>query len=199
MVLVDPSIPDLFTRLQTTAPAFITAMQYIAASVAYLDRWLAGMKSGAIKLGGEDPEGCLAYPGYPRELSTALATLDTNPLRFTTAQSLFRNFEPDGKQVVNPSRNFGDMPLLVLTSTKVGELPKDTSAKVIAQQPAMQALIGRGHDELAALSLGGVNRRVADSGHYIQYDQPQAVIDAVIEVVEAARSKSGAPTTAKHH
>ena len=33
--------------------------------------------------------------------------------------------------------------------------------------------------KLAALSIRGIDIVVPDSSHYIQYDQPQAVIDAV--------------------
>ena len=37
---------------------------------------------------------------------------------------------------------------------------------------------------MAHLSSRGVHRYIKDSNHHIQLDQPQAVIDAVNEVVE---------------
>jgi len=43
------------------------------------------------------------------------------------------------------------------------------------------------HDELAALSTRGSNRKVKNSGHYIQKDRPDEVIAAIAEVVQAAR------------
>jgi pimeloyl-ACP methyl ester carboxylesterase len=93
------------------------------------------------------------------------------------------------KQVVNPKRNYGDMPLIVLTSTNVPELPPGTpdAESARATIAAMNAEMHRGHAELAALSSRGVQRPVPDSGHYIQLDQPNAVIDAIKEVVSAAR------------
>jgi hypothetical protein len=44
------------------------------------------------------------------------------------------------------------------------------------------------HDEMTALSSAGQHRTVEGAGHGIQRDKPQAVIDAVNEVVVAARA-----------
>ena len=49
----------------------------------------------------------------------------------------------------------------------------------------------RGHQTLAALSTNGVHQRVSGTGHYIQKDQPQVVIDAVEEVVAEAIAATG--------
>jgi hypothetical protein len=43
--------------------------------------------------------------------------------------------------------------------------------------------------ELARLSTRGENRLVRGSGNYVQIDKPQAVVDAVTEVVETARRR----------
>jgi hypothetical protein len=45
------------------------------------------------------------------------------------------------------------------------------------------------HDDVAKLSSVGSNRRVAGAHHYIHLDRPDAVIDAVTEVLAAARNK----------
>jgi pimeloyl-ACP methyl ester carboxylesterase len=93
------------------------------------------------------------------------------------------------KQVLDPKRNYGEMPIIVLTSTKVPELPPGTAdaVSVRAEFAAFDAEMHRGHAELAALSSRGVQRLVPDSGHYIQLDQPGAVIRAIKEVISAAR------------
>lgn len=93
------------------------------------------------------------------------------------------------KQVVDPQRDYGDMPLIVLTSTKVPELPPGSpdAASARATFAAMDAEMHRGHAELAALSSRGVQRLVPDSGHYIQLDQPDAVIGAINEVISATQ------------
>lgn len=96
------------------------------------------------------------------------------------------------KQVLDPKRNYGEMPLIVLTSTKVPELPPGTPDAVSARATfaAMDAEMHRGHADLAALSSRGVQRLVPDSGHYIQSDQPNAVIGAIREVISATRDKA---------
>ena len=96
------------------------------------------------------------------------------------------------KQVLDPKRNYGEMPLIVLTSTKLPELPPGTSdaASFRARFAPLDAEMHRGHAELAALSSRGVQRSVPDSGHYIQLDQPNAVIGAIKEVISAARHKA---------
>ena len=40
-----------------------------------------------------------------------------------------------------------------------------------------------GHEKLAKLSTRGSNIIVPNSNHYIQYDQPEAVIEAVRRVI----------------
>jgi pimeloyl-ACP methyl ester carboxylesterase len=96
------------------------------------------------------------------------------------------------KQVVDPKRNYGEMPIIVLTSTKVPELPPGTPDAVSARAEfaAFDAEMHRGHAELAALSSRGVQRLVPDSGHYIQLDQPDAVIGAMKEVILATRGRA---------
>ena len=79
--------------------------------------------------------------------------------------------------------SFGDKPLIVLTrGNEVGN-PGFTAE----QSAAMNQAWGAGHDRLAALSTRGSNTVVPGTGHYIQYDQPQAVIDAVTRAVTEIR------------
>jgi pimeloyl-ACP methyl ester carboxylesterase len=96
------------------------------------------------------------------------------------------------KSVVDPKRHYGEMPIIVLTSTKGPELPPGTAdaASVQAEFAALTAEMHRGHAELAALSSRGVQRRVPDSGHYIQVDQPDSVIGAIKEILSAARHRA---------
>jgi pimeloyl-ACP methyl ester carboxylesterase len=95
------------------------------------------------------------------------------------------------KLVVNAKRHYGAMPIIVLTSTKMPELPPETPdiAATRAEFAALNAEMHRGHAELATLSSRGVRRLVPDSGHYIQSDQPDAVIEAIEEVILAARER----------
>jgi pimeloyl-ACP methyl ester carboxylesterase len=106
-----------------------------------------------------------------------------------------RVFSPMGvssKLVVNPHRHYDKMPMIVLSSTKAPALPAATAdaASVRKRFAAMTAEMHRGHSELASLSFRGARRSVPNSGHYIQEDQPSAVIRAIEEVVTIARAET---------
>ena len=93
----------------------------------------------------------------------------------------------NAKIVINPARNYGDMPLIVLTRTEY-VTPPDFPAAAKAEIPANEAEWNRGHADLAALSSRGVNIRVPGATHAVQQTQPQAVIDAISQVIDAARA-----------
>ncbi len=76
-------------------------------------------------------------------------------------------------------RSYGAMPLIVLTHSPFPKAPDETQEQRDVRNKMWETL----HDELAALSTRGVNRTVPQSGHFIQWDQPQAVVDAVFEVL----------------
>jgi pimeloyl-ACP methyl ester carboxylesterase len=89
----------------------------------------------------------------------------------------------------NGPASLGDLPLIVLSaSDSVSKTPdavinamgREAFAKMVQAAQELQ-------QELADLSTQGKLIGVKDSGHYIQWDQPGAVIDAIREVVEQVR------------
>jgi len=92
-------------------------------------------------------------------------------------------------------QGLGDMPLIVLSAGQdaremyeamVIYEPYLDSPSQLTLQVAQQyvATMDENQDELAALSTRGKRIIVKDSGHFIQLDQPQVVIDAIREVFE---------------
>ena len=77
--------------------------------------------------------------------------------------------------------SFGDIPVIVL-SAAVGDgtLPEGTRTALL---DAFHAL----HEDLAAMSTSGGHEIIAGAGHFIQGDQPEAVLDAIVELVQGAR------------
>jgi pimeloyl-ACP methyl ester carboxylesterase len=76
---------------------------------------------------------------------------------------------------------YGDMPLIVLTAA-------DTYSNL--PQPARDAVSNfwfKLHDEIAARAAHGSNRLVAHSGHMMMFDQPDAICDAVKEIIAKVR------------
>ena len=77
--------------------------------------------------------------------------------------------------------SFGDIPVIVLSAgLGDGTLPEATRTALL---DAFHAL----HDDLAAMSTNGRHEIIDGAGHFIQGDRPDAVVDAVVEVVQAAR------------
>ena len=131
----------------------------------------------------------LVDPSIPDQGDRLNKAVNEPPL---SGQALLNPLFISSKQVVDPNRNYGAMPIIVLTSTKAPELPPGTAdpESFRAKFAPMDAEMHRGHAELAALSSRGVQRLVPDAGHYIQLDQPNAVIGAIKEVISAARART---------
>jgi len=187
MVLVDPSIPDQFARQQPGQPAPDTGQD---AMIQVFRKCAADIRAGIAKAGGPDPDHCFDYPlVWPPALRQALAEKVSNPVQYEAMASFAANILVDAKQVINPSRNYRDMPLIVLTSDRLvmppGFPPLTDEQK--ARKAAMDAMMDRGHAELAALSTRGVDTPVPGADHAIQRSKPQVVLDAVAEVVRQAR------------
>jgi pimeloyl-ACP methyl ester carboxylesterase len=79
-------------------------------------------------------------------------------------------------------KHYGDMPIIVLTHSPYPKAQDETQDERNQRTLLWESL----HLDVAAMSSRGVNEIVPNSGHYIQYDQPQAVIDAVKQVVAIA-------------
>lgn len=203
MVLVDPQYPDEVRIMARVTPATIEFSERMSKAypnpfVDLAKRCSAAIRTGAIRKGGPDPDGCLAPQlpaSYPPELVAALnqrfasAAPATLAMGWDTLASIYslELLEPNSRMVVKPDRNYGSMPLVVLTAGKAN-IPPDPPAAVAAEIPIGAAEWRRAHQELAALSTRGTNRVVTDSMHDIPNQAPQAVIDAILEVVEQVRA-----------
>lgn len=79
--------------------------------------------------------------------------------------------------------SFGDMPLIVLSAGHGQAVPSFTDAENQKLWEELQIE----QSELVALSSEGKQIVAEQSGHYIQLDQPELVIDAIQDVVDATR------------
>ncbi len=87
----------------------------------------------------------------------------------------------------------GNLPLVVLSHGKTQQVP-GLSAEVNREfEQTWQQM----QSELTAQSSRGKRIVAEKSGHFIQLDQPELVIDAIREVVEAIHLRSSAPTELK--
>lgn len=126
--------------------------------------------------------------GIPR----LLRLCDENPVaraiecNFHTAREgvkEMKTFPESGAQAA-ASDSFGDLPLVVLShdpDKPSVEIPADLVKPTNDAWEKMQ-------EEMAHLSSRGRQSIVKNSAHYIQFDRPDAVVDAINDVVSQARS-----------
>lgn len=87
-------------------------------------------------------------------------------------------------------KNLGDIPIIVLTHSPYPKSKDETQDERNKRTLLWESL----HLEVAAMSTRGINVIVPNSGHYIQYEHPQIVIDAINQAVAIAKEKlSGRP------
>nr|WP_315487446.1 alpha/beta hydrolase [uncultured Undibacterium sp.] len=80
-------------------------------------------------------------------------------------------------------RHLGDRPIVVLTAVR--PVPKQESKF----EKALRENWSRMQEDQAKWSSQGQHQPVQDAGHYIQFDQPAVVIDAVRSVISKVREK----------
>jgi pimeloyl-ACP methyl ester carboxylesterase len=191
MVLVDPAYPDQAAVNARIAPHYAASQdEWVRGGGIALQRCADNLRRGTLKPVGPDPDSCFAPPPeYPQPLKDRLSMMLRDPAEFSTAASLWTNFDKSTRLSVNSERNYGNMPLRVLTATAPLAIPEGATDAIKAEIRASQEEWERQHDRLAALSTRGKNQRVEGSDHAIQQSQPVAVIRAISEVIEAGQKR----------
>lgn len=183
MVLVDPAGDNQFNRFDAISPKLRLAQNR---SFEAIRNCLKLAQVGVLKVGTPEFSNCGGNPptGMPQHLVAEHARRALSPFYYQAqldeADGLM---SIDSAEAVAERRSLGAIPLIVLTASNTTKLPGLSPL----EEAAVSELWSQMHDELAALSSNGVNRHVSGSGHYIQLDAPQAVIDAVDEVVHKSR------------
>ncbi|MEL6893711.1 MAG: hypothetical protein AAFP84_19120, partial [Actinomycetota bacterium] len=80
--------------------------------------------------------------------------------------------------------HLGDLPLIVLSSDRdlaVDQEPVDGVTTTDLEEATLVA--AELQAELAALSTNSTHQVVADAGHYIHWDQPAVVLDAIEDAI----------------
>jgi pimeloyl-ACP methyl ester carboxylesterase len=174
MVLVDPgfygqdelnlSAPDqaLFDSLRTKAYA----------------KWSnCAAKARSHEMTLENPQGCFAarLPYYTRDEAARMLPVYQRPERWETIASEYGHIDEDK----GPQKDWGALPLLVLTRTAFPPTPGASDAF----NQSVESVLKRGHAALAARSSRGRNITVPNSNHYIQANQPEPVLAAIRELL----------------
>jgi pimeloyl-ACP methyl ester carboxylesterase len=106
----------------------------------------------------------------PPELWPVIAAHWSRAQSFLAMANYLENL-PRSVTQIDEARGCGDLPLVVLSAATA-------SAKAVTE-----------HRHDAALSTRGQHRLIPDSGHWLPLDAPEAVTEAIREVVETARRR----------
>lgn len=183
IVLVDPVRPHDVAREAAAGPKAAAADRaYLAGEAQRLRDCASGVERGTVKTGAPAPPCFVYFPEIPVKAQAVLARLDADPARLRTQASAFEEYEANGERVARDDRTYGDLPLVVVSAGR----PALWAEEARDEHPALLADWIDSHKALAALSRRG-ERRIADgSGHLVQLERPEAVIEAVRDVVRAA-------------
>lgn len=190
MVLVDPSHEDWEERAWKLDMQQRTREQYFAYDVPEFQAQRECVKAAAAGLleSTDAYRKCIPPPD-PRWNAAINSAYRKTHLSVGYQQAQLTEEETyqhaSADQVRAAQRWYGDMPLIVLTSPPHAPRADETQAHRDAINRVWVSLF----DQLAALSKRGVVRPVPDSTHNIQMTQPDAVIDAILEVLKEAQQK----------
>jgi pimeloyl-ACP methyl ester carboxylesterase len=112
----------------------------------------------------------------------------TSDMAVANTSWIFNHLEPFLRQARDSGLTLGSVPLAVLTASTMQApgIAPDLAARMHAEWVKL-------HREVATYSTRGSQRIVPASTHYIQRDQPQAVIDAVSAMVRDLRAPDAVP------
>ena len=174
MVLVDSAHPDFSTRFSKEF------RQFAIDSNRKLDRIADTIPFGIPRLMGW----CGAYPLEFQSMARTVGC-QVKPFRETHEESA--HFYEDEQQV-RATASLGNRPLVVVSRDPEKlwwpELPTDVEKEFNQSHEAMQ-------EELPRLSSDSSRVIAKGSGHYIQIERPDVVIEAVHNVVDQCKAQTG--------
>ena len=189
VVFVDPVRPRDMAREAKAGPKAAAADRaYFASEAKRLRDCAAGIEAGTVKTGAPAAPCFQYYPEIPAAAQAVLARRDAEPARLRAQASLYEQYEPNGERVVREGRDWGDLPLIVVSAGAAAEGGL-WSADAKDEHAALFADWADSHESLAKLSRRGERRVAEGAGHLVQLQRPQAVIAAVLDVVRAARTR----------
>jgi len=189
LVYVDASHPDQIERFEAALGKPLEAPVLVkVAKIAQGLSWTGVVHLGAAVLGD--------VPNVPREalkISSAFASKSLGPV-LSEMDAIPATFD-----AVRAFRRLGARPIAVLT--RMIPTPEPTSnCAVRSKGEKLDRVWLELQNDIASWSVRSTHRIVCDAGHGIQFDRPDAVVAAILEVVSEVRSDSPnrAPAASLH-
>lgn len=176
LVFVDPSHPEQVERVAALMTESRSTFSRIAVALA----WMGVLRAAAPLLVPPTPY----HTAHDTQAIRAYA-----PASFST--QLMENDELDRTlPEADGFRELGDRPLVVLTAMAPYSEAELRGMRITPEQgKQVQAIWMQMHEEEASWSSRGRHVMLAKAGHDIQFDDPDAVVDAVLSVVDSVRGE----------
>lgn len=184
LVLVEPEHEDETKRLEAASQG---NLKKVYAMVAEQNSYCLAAAQKGMQPDSEEKSNCIGNPAdiYGPKLGAVEMAVTTKLAYWRANVDEWDAIPVSDEQLRKLRRPFGALPLVVLTR---GVSPYAVPGKPqSALNKAMEDENAAIHKELAALSTRGTQRVVPDAGHVIHADQPGAVVDAVLEVLQQVK------------
>ena len=181
LVLVEAQHEDETARLDKVSGGKI---KQFYAMVAGQDKYCLEAAEQGFDKDSEKQTQCIGEPltNYGPQLGAAILASELKPSYWRAKSAEYDAMSVSDEQLRKLRRPFGDIPVMVLTRSispyAVPGQPQSAANKAFEDENvAIQK-------EFTKLSPRSTQRIIPDAGHTIQTDQPQAVVDAVLEVLK---------------
>jgi pimeloyl-ACP methyl ester carboxylesterase len=184
LVLVEPQHEDETSRLDKASQGNLSK---VYAMVREQNKYCTAAAAKGFKAGSEEQMNCVGNPAesYGPTLGAAVTSATTKPAYWRANIDEWEAIKLSDEQLRKLRRPFGDIPVMVLTR---GVSPYAVPGKPqSALNKAMEDENAAIQKEIAALSTRGKQRVVPGAGHVIHADKPEAVVDAVLEVLKQVK------------
>lgn len=184
LVLVEPQHEDETRRLDKASQGNISK---VYSMVKEQNNYCLAAAQKGFKAGSEEQMNCIGNPAdsYGPALGAAVAAATSKPAYWRATIDEWEAIHISDDQLRKRRRPFGDLPVVVLTR---GVSPYAVPGKPqSALNKAMEDENAAIQQEIAALSTRGTQRVVPGAGHVIHADKPEAVIDAILEVLRQVK------------
>lgn len=174
LVLVDPIFGNNDRLLSEASPAMA---RFLAQEAETIRKCVGAIARGQPWTQG-DPAFSDCGPPPPQNSPFGSAEMAQATL------SEFEHRETSARQVQGATRRKLRIPIIVLTASGKRPALQGSSRD---EALAVQAVMVREHRAIAMTSTRGSQRDVPGAGHVIQFDRPEAVVEAVQEIVSGVR------------
>jgi pimeloyl-ACP methyl ester carboxylesterase len=178
LVFVDASHPDMLERMKPISLSPLkTASQQVLEKLAGVFEPLGVARALYRPVPGMynlDSQRVFAITAYG-PVSILAASEEAESLKETLAEA-------------GSFRQLGSRPIVVLTGTKSLDPATLSRQGITAEQSQLRSSFNEMHAEMATWSSRGERRLVPNSGHYIQLEQPDVVIEAVRSTIDRVRT-----------